>query len=138
MADLVLADTGPLVAALRKRDRYHAWARAQLAARLAPLATCEAVLSEAFFLLQGVSGGHAALAAMIDRGLLEVRFDFHDEHEATLRLLRKYSDTPMGFADACLVRMSEMHRSSQVLTLDRDFEAYRRNGRERIPLIAPW
>jgi hypothetical protein len=38
----------------------------------------------------------------------------------------------------CLVRMSEMHRSSQILTLDRDFEAYRRNGRERIPLIAPW
>ena len=138
MAALVLADTGPLVAALRKRDAHHAWTRAQLGACAAPLVTCEAVLSEAFFLLQGVSGGRDALAAMIDRGLLEVRFDFQDEREATLRLLRKYADTPMDFADACLVRMSELHRQSQVFTLDRDFSAYRRNGRERIPLIAPW
>ena len=138
MAGLVLADTGPLVAALRKGDRHHAWTRAQLAACKVPLVTCEAVLSEAFFLLQGVSGGREALAALIDRSVLEARFDFQDERDATLRLLSKYSDTPMSFADACLVRMSEMHRSSQVMTLDRDFEAYRRNGRERIPLIAPW
>lgn len=138
MAGLVLADTGPLVAALRKRDRHHSWTRAQLAACRAPLVTCQAVVSEAFFLLQGVSGGREALAAMIDRRSLEVQFNFQDERDATLRLLRKYSDTPMSFADACLVRMSEMQRSSQVLTLDRDFDAYRRNGRERIPLIAPW
>ena len=138
MAALVLADAGPLVAALRQRDRQHAWARAQLAARPAPLLTCEAVLSEAFYLLQGVSGGRDALAALIERGLLEVRFDFQDEREATLRLQRKYSDTPMSFADACLVRMSEMHRNSLVFTLDHDFDAYRRNGRERIPLITPW
>jgi predicted nucleic acid-binding protein len=138
MAGLVLADTGPLVAALRKRDRHHAWTRAQLAAHPAPLATCEAVLSEAFFLLQGVPGGHAALAALVERGLLEVRFDFQDEREATLQLLRKYADTPMSFADACLVRMSELHRGSRMFTLDQDFAAYRRNGRERIALIAPW
>jgi len=138
MADLVLADTGPLVAALRSRDRHHAWTRAQLAAMTGPLMTCEAVLSEAFFLLQAVSGGREALAALVDRGILEVRFDFQDEREATLRLLRRYSDTPMSFADACLVRMSELHRASCVFTLDHDFVAYRRNGRERIPLLAPW
>jgi len=138
MAALVLVDAGPLVAALRKRDRQHAWARAQLTARPAPLLTCEAVLSEAFYLLQSVSGGCHALAALIERGLLEVRFDFQGEREATLRLLHKYADTPMSFADACLVRMSELHRNSQVFTLDHDFAAYRRNGRERIPLISPW
>ncbi|MGQ0653591.1 MAG: hypothetical protein ACT4P4_15205 [Betaproteobacteria bacterium] len=44
----------------------------------------------------------------------------------------------MSFADACLVRMSEMTRSVRVFTLDLDFQAYRRNGRERIPLLAPW
>jgi predicted nucleic acid-binding protein len=44
----------------------------------------------------------------------------------------------MSFADACLVRMTELHRDSRILTLDRDFAAYRRNGRERIPLLAPW
>lgn len=138
MAALVLVDTGPLVAALRRRDRYHAWARAQLDSLTAPLATCEAVLSESWFLLQSVAGGTEALAAMIDRGLVETRFDFHDERDATLRLLRKYRDIPMSFADACLVRMSERARNVTILTLDADFAAYRRNGRDRIPLLAPW
>ena len=137
MAVLVLVDTGPLVAALRLRDRHHRWTRAQLAALPGPLLTCEAVLSEAFFLLQAVPKGPESLAGMIDRGVLEVRFDFQDEREATLRLLRKYADTPMSFADACLVRMSEIHREASVLTLDQDFVTYRRNGRERIPLLSP-
>ncbi len=138
MAGLVLVDTGPLVASLRLRDRHHGWTRTQLASLRGPLLTCEAVLSEAFFLLQTVPKGHDSLAALIDRGVLEVRFDFQDERDATLRLLRKYSDTPMSFADACMVRMSEIHRDASLLTLDQDFVAYRRNGRERIPLIAPW
>lgn len=138
MAGLVLADTGPLVASLRLRDRHHGWTRTQLASLRGPLLTCEAVLSEAFFLLQTVPKGHDSLSALIDRGVLEVRFDFQDERDATLRLLRKYADTPMSFADACMVRMSEIHRDASLLTLDQDFVAYRRNGRERIPLIAPW
>ncbi len=138
MAALVVADTGPLVAALRARDNDHAWARAQLSSLSDPLATCEAALTEAFYLLQGVAGGHECLAALVDRGAVEVRFDFQDERDSVLRLLRKYADTPMSFADACLVRMSELHRDSRIFTLDRDFEAYRRNGRERIPLLAPW
>ena len=138
MAALVVADTGPLVAALRARDRDHAWARAQLSSLSDPLATCEAVLTEAFYLLRAVPGGHERLAALVDRGAIEVRFDFQDERDPVLRLLRKYADTPMSFADACLVRMSELHRDSRIFTLDRDFDAYRRNGRERIPLLAPW
>ena len=138
MAALVVVDTGPLVAGLRERDRHHAWARAQFESLPAPLATCEAVLSEAFYLLQYVRGGGARLSAMVDRGAVEVRFDFQDEREATLRLLRKYADTPMSFADACLVRMCELHQDSRLLTLDLDFTIYRRNGRERIPLLAPW
>jgi predicted nucleic acid-binding protein len=138
MAALVVVDTGPLVAALLERDRDHAWTRAQLQGLPAPLATCEAVLSEAFFLLQRVRGGGERLGALIDRGAVESRFDFQDERDSVLRLLRKYADTPMSFADACLVRMTELHRDSRILTLDRDFAAYRRNGRERIPLLAPW
>lgn len=138
MAALVVVDTGPLVAGLRARDRDHAWTRAQLASLATPLATCEAVISEAFFLLQGVRGGAERLAALLDRGVVEAHFDFHSERDATLRLLRKYADTPMSFADACLVRMTEVHRDSRIFTLDRDFAAYRRNGRERIPLLAPW
>jgi len=43
----------------------------------------------------------------------------------------------MGLADACIVRMKELNRDSQVITVDRDdFAVYRRNGRDLIPVIA--
>ena len=52
----VLLDTGPLVALLNRRDRYHEWAKLQWAKVAPPLLTCEAVLSEACFLLRGAGG----------------------------------------------------------------------------------
>jgi hypothetical protein len=51
--------------------------------------------------------------------------------------MRKYRDLPATLADACLVRMSEVHVDSVVFTLDRYFRVYRRNGRQAIPLISP-
>jgi uncharacterized protein len=43
----------------------------------------------------------------------------------------------MSLADACLVRLSELHSACQVLTLDTDFRRYRRHGRQIIPLPGP-
>ena len=48
----VILDTGPLVAFLNSRDRYHDWAKAQWAQTGPPRSTCEAVVSEACFLLR--------------------------------------------------------------------------------------
>lgn len=53
------------------------------------------------------------------------------------RLLAKYADVPMSLADACLVRMSELHEESAVFTIDRDFRIYRRRSRSLIPTISP-
>jgi uncharacterized protein len=44
---------------------------------------------------------------------------------------------PMSLADACLVRMSEQMSDSVVLTLDRDFKVYRRQGRNVIRTWMP-
>ncbi len=44
----------------------------------------------------------------------------------------------MGFADACLVRMSELQLDCRIWTVDSDFRIYRRNGRRIIPTLAPW
>jgi hypothetical protein len=43
----------------------------------------------------------------------------------------------MSFADARLVRMSELWPDAPVLTLDSDFRVYRRNKRQSLPLICP-
>lgn len=137
MGKNVLIDTGPLVAALRRRDAHHAWARAHFEAATEPFATCEAVISESLFLLERARDGKEALCGLIERGIVVVRYSFDDEMSETLRLIRRYNDTPMSFADACLVRMAEKSDGTVVFTTDSDFRTYRKNGRQVIPLIIP-
>jgi predicted nucleic acid-binding protein len=43
----------------------------------------------------------------------------------------------MSLADACLVRMTELHDQARVFTLDSHFQLYRRHSRQAIPLIFP-
>ena len=65
-------------------------------------------------------------------------FDLSEQTAGVLALLKKYGDRKMDVADACIVRMTELTRDSQVITVDRDdFAAYRRNGRDLIPVIVP-
>ena len=130
-------DTGPLVAFLNRRDRRHAWARSQLAEIQPPLLTCEAVLSEACFLVRNLEGGAVAVMNLVSSGAVTVPFQLDGEIGSVAKLLRKYSDVPMSLADACLVRMAEQVADSSVLTLDTDFRVYRKHGRQVIPTILP-
>jgi hypothetical protein len=43
----------------------------------------------------------------------------------------------MSLADACLMRMAEIHPESKVMTLDSDFVIYRKFRRKVIPLLSP-
>lgn len=133
----VVIDTGPLVAYLVHEEEHHAWAVEQFGLLSPPLLTCEPVLTEAAYLLSQSHGGSDALLELIDRGVLEIRFDLASEIEPVRRLMRRYRSTPMSLADACLVRMSELHERARVFTLDADFKLYRRHGRQAIPLIIP-
>jgi predicted nucleic acid-binding protein len=133
----VILDTGPLVAFINGRDKYHKWSISQWAQIDPPLLTCEAVLSEACFLLKDNEEGQAAVLELLRRGILRLPFRI-DEHADQIKwLLQKYADVPMSLADACLVRMSEMHADSPVLTIDDDFRIYRKNKRQIIPVLSP-
>jgi predicted nucleic acid-binding protein len=138
MARVVLIDSGPIVAALLRRDQHHDWARAHFEALHEPCLTCEAVLSECFFLLARAGGGPERLCRLLERGIIVSAFSLNPHLAETLRLARRYADTPMSFADACLVRLAEMHDEPVVFTTDRDFETYRKNGRQIIPLLKSW
>ena len=130
-----ILDTGPLVAALNRAERHHEWARKQFSELPRPFASCEAVLSECAFLLRG--GARDGLLRLFEEkhGLL---ISLVDETTPIGTLMRKYSDVPMSYADACLVRLSEMNPQLPVVTLDADFAFYRRNRNQRLPLIAPF
>jgi predicted nucleic acid-binding protein len=85
-----------------------------------------------------LTGQPAAIVEMIQAEEIILHFDLSEQTAAVLALLKKYADRDMDLADACIVRMTELMRDSQVITLDRaDFAVYRRNGRDLIPIITP-
>jgi predicted nucleic acid-binding protein len=133
----LILDTGPLVAFLNRRDKFHQWALAQWGQIAPPMLTCEAVISEACFLLSSTTTGTDSVMQMLERQIISISFFLNDSLQPIKKLLAKYRSVPMALADACLVRMSELNPNSQVFTLDSDFTFYRKNGRRVIPIIMP-
>jgi uncharacterized protein len=135
MAGSVLVDAGFLVAFLSRRDSHHQWAIQQAAEHAPPWRTCEAVLSEAFYLV-GRHGTHG-LSELLRRDALISAYHLDKDIDAILNFMQKYADVPMSLADACLVRMTETRADPVVLTTDADFRIYRRHSRQVVPCVLP-
>jgi uncharacterized protein len=133
----IIVDTGPLVAYFNRRDRWHRWVAEQMAALNPPLVTCEPVLTEACFLIQRAGGRPVDLIRKVAQRSLEIGIDLDEDAAGIESLMQRYADTPMSLADACLVRLTERFADCRLFTLDSDFEHYRRNGRQVIPLLYP-
>lgn len=133
----ILVDTGPLVAYLDRGDRDHMWAKDAFKQLARPLLTCEAVIAEALFLLRRGGIDSDGLLCLISRGLVVPDFSLATEIGAIHQLMKTYRNIPMSLADACLVRMAEIHEHSKVMTLDSDFVVYRKSRRKVIPLLRP-
>jgi len=78
-----------------------------------------------------------AVAELVERNLVVIDFDLSEEIQAVKKLMSKYANVPMSLADACLVRMTEIEKNSQIITLDQDFHVYRRFGRQQVPVLMP-
>ena len=128
-----LIDTNAIVAIVDANDHWHqACVDAHRGASL-PLATSAAVVAEVFHLLKAhevepawrfLRGGGVAVLPIGDHDLPELE-----------RLMLKYADRPMDFADATLVRLAEREGLTTILTVDRDFEVYRIGGRKAFRLL---
>ena len=129
-----IVDTGFLVAFANRRDRYHDWAVALAEQVSDPLLTCEPVMAEASFHLQN----SWLVLAMVSDGLIWPALHVKDELPHLLELAHRYRDRKPDLADLCVIRMSELYPAYSVITVDvTDFRVYRRNKRERIPIISP-
>lgn len=128
-----IADTGFLVAFANRRDTHFQWAYALAEHINEPLITCEAVLAEAAHLL----ADSALVLGFIEKGLVRLDFEVTLHQEKLATLARKYSDRVPDLADLCLVRMSELNPELPILTVDKDFRIYRRNGNKTIAVIMP-
>ncbi len=116
---------------------HHAWAVEQWKQLRPPLLTCEPVLTEATFLLKREGRDADVVLELLERGIIRIGLAVRDEQADIRALMRRYRNRPMSLADACLVRLSEIHGAAEVLTLDGHFRIYRRHGNKVIPVRMP-
>lgn len=137
MSSAVLLDTGPLVSFLASESEHAAWVHEQWERLTPPMLTCEAVLTEAAFILKREGADPDVLFELLQRKIIRVALRIDEEQTDLRALMSRYRDRPMSLADACLVRLSELHRDCSVFTLDSDFRIYRRHGNKVIPVLMP-
>lgn len=132
----VLLDTGPLVAVLDRRDQWHAECAAELPNVIRRCLTVEAVVTEACHLVaRGGGPAHAPLDFLLAAGIPIVGLETGGHRRAT-SLMHQYRRTPMDFADACLVALSDALLISTAFTTDRHgFRAYRPPRGKRFELL---
>lgn len=136
MSVVAIADTGFLYAYLDPDDQHHVWAREQFM-QFPSFITCEAVITEVTHLTSTRLNRPHLVLEMLVLGILEMTYTLRGDEDEVLSLMTKYADVPMDLADACLVRMTEQHRTYQLLTVDSDFLIYRRHGNQIIDVITP-
>jgi uncharacterized protein len=133
----VLLDAGPLVSFLASGLKHHTWTVEQWKRLRPPLLTCEPVLTEACFLLAREGRSADAILELLERKVIRIAISVQEEQGDLRALMLHYRNRPMSLADACLVRLSEIHKSGEIFTLDSDFRIYRRHGNKVIPVLMP-
>lgn len=129
-----LIDTGAVLALLDRTDPWHESCAAALREVQLPVLTTAAVLTETFHFLEGghrLSEGWRFYRSPLVTPIPGIEEDLPDLQ----RLMLKYADRPMDFADATLVRLAEREVLTTIITVDRNFEVYRIGGRKRFRLL---
>jgi predicted nucleic acid-binding protein len=133
----ILLDTGVIAGCLNRRDHHHARCVAALARVKQPVATCEAVIVESFYLLQSIPSAVDDVLANVGKGTFQIPFQISACASEVQQILRKYRDTPADFADACLIHMADQLNTGDILTLDSDFKHYRWRRNRHFRLLIP-
>jgi len=127
-----LIDTGALLALLDADDQWHQPCCEAFAQSRLPLASTGAVLAELFHLLGEGKRSLSAAWSLLRSGAIMILPITDTDAPDLDRLMARYSDRPMDFADATLVRLAEREELVDILTIDHDdFETYRIGGRKR-------
>jgi hypothetical protein len=125
---MFLADASFIVSPFAKTPKRRAWAQNFFKQHHKSLWTTAAAFTEASHLI----GDFTVVARIIS----DYRFvlDVEEEKHALAALLEKYAPE-MDFADATLVRASELFPSCKIITDDGHFNWYRRNREEKLPVL---
>jgi len=124
--DRAVADTGSLVAIIRRREAAHDRCVAALKSFRAPLLTCWPVVTEAAWPLRDEPGGIRALGGLFESGAFRIAELDALALPRIIAFLERYASIGADLADAAVMYLSEREAIGTVFTLDRrDFSVYR-------------
>ncbi len=136
MPGTALVDTGPLAAWFRRNDPYHGLVDRFFRGFDGVLVTTWPVIVEVTHLLRPEA--QLQFLAWVRKGGVEAAAIETAYLEPIERLIAKYRDPPMDFADASLVLLAERTGLSDIVTFDRkQFEVYRFRGKGRFNQLLP-
>ncbi len=132
-----LLDTGPIVAYLDASDPFHERVAKALGDFTGQFVTTGAVVTEAMHFIAVDARGPSLLVDFLESSRTKVIECFQpDDLKRAVRLMRKYADTPMDFADATLILLGDALRENKICTLDRrGFSTYRTGSGKRFNLV---
>jgi predicted nucleic acid-binding protein len=117
----LICDTGPLYAAMDRRDRDHRLCAALLEESAEDLVVPAPVLVELEWLVASRMGDEVFdtfLESVVD-GAVEIEPLLDGDYARIRELTRRYVDLPLGFVDAAVIAVTERLREPKVATLDR-------------------
>ncbi|NUM79233.1 PIN domain-containing protein [bacterium] len=135
-----LIDSGPLIALFDYNDHFHEiikiFLKTSFEGRL--IATWP-VVTEVCHLLDFNINAQLNFLNWLNSGAVELATLTHDDLEAMIRLVEKYSDVPMDLADSSLMIIAEKNKISRIITFDSDYYIYRSKSKKTLRnLLEPY
>ena len=134
----VLLDTGPIVATLNAGDQWHARCVGLWDTFLDRCLTTEAVVTEACHLVgRGRASAALPLEFLLAAGVPILGLEVGLQRQAA-KLMNRYAQVPMDYADAGLVALADALDVTSVFTTDRrGFGTYRRARGAAFEIVPP-
>ena len=115
----VIMDTGPWVAFIDRSETMHKKCIEWLRQFEGHIFSSEAVLTEVLYLLNFSSKARSAAIDFILNGAITLVPSSLESLKKTKKLMEKYKDIPMDYADATLVCLAEDLSINHVITFDK-------------------
>jgi predicted nucleic acid-binding protein len=123
---VVLIDSGVLVAYYNARDNYHLQIRTFFEQYTGRLVTTLSCITEVMWLLNSNWRLQNRFLDGVAKEVFECCTLLPQDCTRIAELNAQYSDLPADFADLSLIAISERLNIAAILTLDSDFDVYRR------------
>ena len=130
---IAILDTGPWVALIdRSESRHTEW----LKNFSGTLYSTEAVLTEVLYILNFSITARCAALDFVLESVVEIVPSSAGSLKKTKKLMKKYADLPMDFADATIVCLAAETGMQNVVTFDRkDFAVYKLPGKKSFTIM---